>query len=115
MYNNNTDLASVPYLLSIAQTLRPTVSNVVLTWRMSNLGGERHCRQYLKWLNSNGLIMLSVEAEKDRREKSVKLTDKGYKVLSELYRSLSLMVELSPNSNTSLPPRMPVKDNDQEV
>lgn len=58
---------------------------------------------------------MTTESAKDRREKIVQLTDKGYKVLSELYRSLSLMRELSSNSNTSLPLRMPDKANDQHV
>jgi hypothetical protein len=85
----NRDINSVPYLLLAVSAPHPTVSYVVLTWRLNELGGERHCRQWLKKLQAEGLVELQSDSRADRREKSVHVTEKGYRVLRDLRAALT--------------------------
>lgn len=85
----NKDVGSVPYIVLAVSAPHPTVSYVVLTWRMNELGGERHCRQWLKKLQRNGFIVLESDCRADRREKSVRVTNKGHELLAGLRNVLA--------------------------
>lgn len=84
-------LASIPYLVLVATTPHPTVSYVILNWRMHQLGGERYCRQQLRQFEATGLVELHDGLGQDRREKQVRLTAAGR---AELQRLRELLAEL---------------------
>ena len=85
----NKDISGVPYLVLAVSAPHPTVSYVVLTWRMNELGGERHCRQWLKKLQRGGFVILESDCRADRREKSVRVTRKGHELLRDVRSVLS--------------------------
>lgn len=78
----------MPYLVLVAITPHPTVTHVILNWRLHQLGGERYCRARLRDLTADGLLELHDGRGADRREKQVRLTDNGQ---SELVRLRELL------------------------
>lgn len=82
-------LASIPYLVLVATTAHPTVTYVILNWRMHQLGGERYCRQQLRQFESAGLLELHDGLGQDRREKQVRLTAAGRAELQRLRELLA--------------------------
>jgi hypothetical protein len=82
------DINSVPYLALAASAAQPTVTYIILTWRMNELGGERHCRQWLKKLQQDGLVTLESDCRTDKREKLVRVSSKGYQALNDVYGML---------------------------
>jgi hypothetical protein len=82
----------MPYLVLVAITPRPTVTHVILNWRLHQLGGERYCRARLRELAADGLLELH-DGHGDRREKQVRLAPRGQ---SELARLRDLLSRLEP-------------------
>lgn len=84
-------LGSMPYLVLVAITPHPTVTHVILNWRLHRLGGERYCRAQLRALAADGLLELH-DGNGDRREKQVRLAPRGY---TELERLRDLLAQLA--------------------
>lgn len=84
-------LGSIPYLVLVALTPHPTVTYIILNWRMHQLGGERYCRQQLRQFEAAGLLELHDGQGQDRREKQVRLTVNGK---AELQRLRELLAKL---------------------
>ena len=84
-------LGAIPYLVLVATTPHPTVTHVILNWRMHELGGERYCRTQLRQFETAGLMELHDGLGQDRREKQVRLTAAGH---AELRRLRELLAKL---------------------
>lgn len=82
-------LGSIPYLVLVATTPHPTVTYIILNWRMHQLGGERYCRQQLRQFAAAGLLELHDGLGLDRREKQVRLTATGKAELRRLQELLA--------------------------
>ena len=86
-------LGLIPYLVLVATTPHPTVTHIILNWRLHQLGGERYCRARLRELAAGGLLELHDGGGADRREKQVRLTSAGRQ---ELRRFRELISQLEP-------------------
>ena len=84
-------LGAIPYLVLVVTTPHPTVTHVILNWRMHELGGERYCRTQLRQFEAAGLMELHDGLGQDRREKQVRLTAAGH---AELRRLRELLAKL---------------------
>ncbi len=84
-------LGAIPYLVLVVTTPHPTVTHVILNWRMHELGGERYCRTQLRQFETAGLMELHDGLGQDRREKQVRLTAAGQ---AELRRLRELLAKL---------------------
>lgn len=84
-------LGSIPYLVLVATTPHPTVTYIILNWRMHQLGGERYCRQQLRQFEAAGLLELHDGTGQDRREKQVRLTASGRAELQRLRELLATL------------------------
>ena len=91
-------LGAIPYLVLVATTPHPTVTHVILNWRMHDFGGERYCRTQLRQFEAAGLVELHDGQGQDRREKQVCLTAAGHaelRRLSELLAKLEVVEKAS--------------------
>ncbi len=93
-------LGAIPYLVLVATTPHPTVTYVILNWRMHQLGGERYCREQLRQFAAAGLLELHDGKGQDRREKQVRLTSSGR---SELRRLRDLLASLDTEEPSAQP------------
>ena len=82
-------LGAMPYLVLVATTPHPTVTYVILNWRMHELGGVRYCRTQLRQFEAAGLVELHDGLGQDRREKQVRLTAAGHTELRRLREMLA--------------------------
>jgi len=67
----------MPYLVLVATTPHPTVTYVILNWRMHELDGERYCRTQLRQFEAAGLVELHDGLSQDRRENKFGLRPRG--------------------------------------
>ena len=81
-------LVLTPALLIAAQHNASSISNLVMTYRMHGLGGDRACRKLIRQLEQLQLLQVQAGEREDRREKSVHITAESRAVLQELYRQL---------------------------
>ena len=94
-------LSAIPYLVLVATTPHPTVTYVVLNWRMHQLGGERYCRDQLRQFAEAGLLELHDGTGQDRREKQVRLTAAGRAELQRLRELLASLDTGEPSAQSA--------------
>jgi hypothetical protein len=73
-----------PALLIAAQHANPSISQLVMTYRLNGLGGDRACRKLIHRLHRLNLLQVDRGGRDDRREKSIRLTDEARELLREL-------------------------------
>jgi len=86
-------ISLAPALLIAAQHANPSISELVMTYRLNGLGGDRACRKLIHRLHRLNLLQVDRGGRDDRREKSVRLTDEARGLLRDLrdhLHSLSL-------------------------
>lgn len=75
-------------MLLAAQHDSVSISQLVMTYRLNGLGGDRACRKLIHRLQRFDLLDIRAGRREDRREKSVHLTDTSRALLRELRRYL---------------------------
>ncbi|MBU3671075.1 MAG: hypothetical protein FGM43_00905 [Sinobacteraceae bacterium] len=73
-----------PALLIAAQHANPSISELVMNYRLNGLGGDRACRKLIHRMHRLNLLQVDRGGRDDRREKSVRLTDEAREFLREL-------------------------------
>ncbi len=73
-----------PALVIAAQHANPSISQLVMTYRLNGLGGDRACRKLIHRLHRLNLLQVDRGGRDDRREKSIRLTDEARECLREL-------------------------------
>ena len=68
-----------------------SISELVMTYRLSGLGGERACRKLIHRLERMQLLQIDAGAREDRREKAVRLTSRSRELLGGLRKHLEDM------------------------
>jgi len=77
-----------PALIIAAQHANPSISELVMNYRLNGLGGDRACRKLIHRMHRLNLLQVDRGGRDDRREKSVRLTDEALELLRELREHL---------------------------
>ena len=77
-------ISLAPALLIAAQHANPSISELVMTYRLNGLGGDRACRKLIHRLHRLNLLHVDRGGRDDRREKSVRLTGEAHELLRQL-------------------------------
>ena len=77
------DINLAPALVLAAQNDKSSISNLVLTYRVNGLGGDRACRKLIDELASMRYLEIRPSQSADRREKSVHFTEHAHAWLHE--------------------------------
>lgn len=80
-----------PALIFAARQESVSISELVMTYRLGGLGGERACRKLIHRLERMQLLQIDAGAREDRREKAVRLTSRSREVLGGLRKHLEEM------------------------
>lgn len=75
-------------VLLAAQHESASISQLVMTYRLNGLGGDRACRKLIHRLQRFDLLDIRSGGREDRREKSVHMTMASRTLLLELRRHL---------------------------
>ena len=75
-------------VLLAAQHESASISELVMTYRLNGLGGDRACRKLIHRLQRFELVDIRSGGREDRREKSVHVTPTSRALLLELRRNL---------------------------
>lgn len=78
-------LAFLPALVLAAGHESASISELVMVYRQSGLGGERACRKLIHRLERRHLLQIDSGSRDDRREKSVRLTGQSHAVLVSVH------------------------------
>lgn len=79
----------VPALLLTASHESASISELVMVYRQSGLGGERACRKLIHRLERLKLLQIDSDSRPDRREKSVCMTPQARVMLGEIHGYLA--------------------------
>jgi DNA-binding PadR family transcriptional regulator len=79
-----------PALLIAAQHANSSVSELVMTFRLNGLKGDRACRKLIYRLHRRNLLQVDRGGRDDRREKSIRLTDEARELLRDHMHSLGI-------------------------
>lgn len=79
----------VSALLLAASNESASISELVMVYRQSGLGGERACRKLIHRLERLKLLQIDVGFRDDRREKAVCLTAQARVLLGEVHGHLA--------------------------
>lgn len=75
-------------VLLAAQHDSVSISELVMTYRLNGLGGDRACRKLIHRLQRFDLLAIRAGGREDRREKSVHITATSRALLDELRTQL---------------------------
>lgn len=65
-----------------------SISELVITFRLNGLGGDRACRKLIHRLERMNLLEIRAGSRDDRREKSIHVSNEGRELLGALLEQL---------------------------
>jgi hypothetical protein len=89
-------LQLMPAVALAADAGAPTISKLVIIYRLNGLGGDRTCRELIRELESLGLLIVRGLAAGDKRERIVEISPSGWVLLSEVQMFLQRLVTSRP-------------------
>ncbi|NDE87379.1 MAG: hypothetical protein EB048_07290 [Gammaproteobacteria bacterium] len=92
--------AFIPALILAAAHESASISELVMVYRQSGLGGERSCRKLIHRLERLNLLQIDSGSRDDRREKSVCLTAQSRAVLMSVHDHLGALGFSTQGSST---------------
>jgi len=84
-------LVFIPALVLAAAYESASISELVMVYRQSGLGGERSCRKLIHRLERLKLLQIDSGSRDDRREKSVRLTPQSRSLLLSVHERLGAL------------------------
>lgn len=84
-------LVFIPALVLAAAYESAAISELVMVYRQSGLGGERSCRKLIHRLERLKLLQIDSGSRDDRREKSVRLTPQSRSLLLSVHEHLGAL------------------------